>query len=196
MIRLAQLQRSGRIGHAPQVAIDDLIKGKCGALFEIGTILSEDSLVQGGLTEAVKWFEAAARQGDSKADLALAEIFMQGCVKVAPDQFLAHLTRAAEAGEPRAMTLLGERLLLGDRAPKDVPKAIAWLERAGLNADTEAYKLLARHYRGEFGAALDLPKAAEALTKASSLPGHTTSILVGLARLHAAGVNGKPDIDA
>jgi TPR repeat protein len=208
MIRLAQLQRSGRIGHAPQAATDDLIRlalqtlydglgrGKCGALFEIGTILSENSLVQGGLTEAVKWFEAAARQGDSKADLALAEIFMQGRVKAAPDQFLAHLTRAAEAGEPRAMTLLGERLLLGDRAPKDVPKAIAWLERAGLNADTEAYKLLARHYRGEFGAALDLPKAAEALTKASNLPGHTTSILVGLARLHAAGVNGKPDIDA
>ncbi|QRM30605.1 tetratricopeptide repeat protein [Microvirga sp. VF16] len=208
MIGLAQLQRSGKIGPVPQVAADDLIKlalqtlydnlgkGKCGALFEIGAILSEDSLVPGGLTDAVKWFEAAARQGDSKADLALAEIYMQGRIKATPDQFLIHLTRAAEAGEPRAMTLLGERLLLGDRVPKDVPKAIAWLERAGLNADTEAYKLLARHYRGEFGAAQDLPKAAEALTKASALPGHTTSVLVGLARLHAAGMNGRPDIDA
>jgi TPR repeat protein len=208
MIGLAQLQRSGRIGPVPQVATDDLInlalqtlyddlgKGKCGALIKIATILSEDSLVRGGLTEAIKWFEAAARQGDSKADLVLAEIYMQGRVTAAPHQLLAHLTRAAEAGEPRAMTLLGERLLLGDRVPKDVPRAIAWLERAGLNADTEAYKLLARYYRGEFGTALDLPKAADALTKASNLPGHTTSILVGLARLHAAGVSGKPDINA
>lgn len=207
MIGLAQLQRSGQTGPVPQVATDDLVKlalqtlygdlgkGKCSALFAIGQILSQDALVPGGLTEAVKWFEAAARQGDSKGDMVLAEIYMQGRVKVAPDQFLAHLTRAAEAGEPRAMTLLGERLLLGDRAPKDVPKAIAWLERAGLNADTEAYKLLARHYRGEFGAAQDLSKAAEVLAKASTLPGHSTSILVGLARLHAAGVNGKPDID-
>jgi TPR repeat protein len=207
MIGLAQLQRSGRIGHVSQTVTEDLINlalqtlygdlgnGKCGALFKIGTILSDDALVPGGLAEAVKWFEAAARQGDAKADLALAEIYMQGRVKATPDQFLRHLTHAAEAGEPRAMTLLGERLLLGDRAPKDVSKAISWLERAGLSADTEAYKLLARHYRGEFGTAPDLPKAAEVLTKASALPGHTTSILVGLARLNAAGVNGKPDID-
>ncbi|MBQ0822438.1 sel1 repeat family protein [Microvirga sp. HBU67558] len=208
MIELARLQRSGKIGSVPQGATDDLIKlalqtlyadlgkGKCGALFEIGTILSEDALVPGGLTEAVRWFEAAARQGDAKADLALAEIYLQGRVEAAPEQFLSHLTRAAEAGQPRAMTLLGERLLLGDRAPKDVPKAIAWLERAGSNADPEAYKLLARHYRGEFGAAADLPKAADVLVKASALPGHTNGILVSLARLYAAGTTGKPDVNA
>ena len=208
IIGLARLQRSGRIGPVPQGATDDLIKlalqilygelgkGKCGALFEIGSILSQDALVPGGLTEAVKWFEASARQGDPKADLALAEIYMQGRVNAAPDRFIRHLTRAAEAREPRAMTLLGERLLLGDRAPKDTLKAIAWLERAGRNADPEAYKLLARHYRGEFGSVQDLPKAVDALTKASALPGRTASILVGLARLHAVGVYGKPDLGA
>ena len=207
MIGLAQLQRSGKIGAVPQAVTDDLIKlalqtlygdlgkGRCGALFEIGTILSDESLVPGGLTEAVKWLEAAARHGYAKADLALAEISMQGRVNAPPDQFLSHLTRAAEAGEPRGMTLLGERLMLGDRTPKDVPKAIAWLERAGLNAEIEAYKLLARHYRGEFGTAPELPKAAEVLMKASALPGHTTGVLVSLARLHTLGVNGKPDID-
>jgi hypothetical protein len=208
MIGLAQLQRSGKIGAVPQTVTDDLIKlalqtlygdlgkGKCGALFKIGAILSDDTLVPGGLTEAVKWLEAAARQGDAKADLALAEIYMQGRVNAAPDRFLSHLTRAAEAGEPRAMTLLGERLMLGDRTSKDVPKAITWLERAGQNADIEAYKLLARYYRGEFGTAPELSKAAEVLAKASALPGHTTGVLASLARLHALGVNGKPDIDA
>jgi TPR repeat protein len=207
IIGLARLQRSGRIGAVPQAATDDLVKlalqslygelgqGKCSALYQIGLILSDEALVPGGLTEAVNWFDAAARQGDAKADFALAEIYLQERVKAAPDLFVRHLERAAEAGEPRAMTLLGERLMLGDRAPKDVTKGITWLERAGLNADPEAYKLLARHYRGEFGAAQDLPKAADALTKASLLPGHNASILVGLARLHAIGVNGKPDID-
>jgi TPR repeat protein len=208
LIGLARLQRSGRLGSAPQAATNDLVnlalqtlygelsRGRCSALYRIGLILSDDSLVPGGVQEAVKWFEAAARQGDTNADLALAEIYLLERAKAAPDRFIHHLERAAEGGRPRAMTLLGERLMLGDKAPKDVPRAVAWLERAGLNADPEAYKILARHYRGEFGAAQDLPKAAEALAKASRLPGHSTSILVGLARLYAIGVNGQPDITA
>jgi TPR repeat protein len=208
LIGLARLQRSGRLGSAPQAGANDLVnlalqtlqgelsRGRCSALSRIGLILSDESLVPGGVREAVEWFEAAARQGDTSADLALAEIYLQDRVKVAPDRFIYHLERAAEGGRPRAMTLLGERLMLGDKAPKDVPKAVTWLERAGLNADSEAYKLLARHYRGEFGAPQDLPKAADALAKASRLPNHSTSILVGLARLYAFGVNGQPDIKA
>ncbi|MEE1655758.1 hypothetical protein VB618_06090 [Microvirga sp. CF3062] len=208
LIGLALLQHSGRLGSAPQAATNDLVnlalqtlygelsRGRCSALYRIGLILSDESLVPGGVPEAIKWFEAAARQGDTNADLALAEIYLQERAKAAPDRFIHHLERAAEGGRPRAMTLLGERLMLGDKAPKDVPKAVTWLERAGLNADPEAYKLLARHYRGEFGAAQDLPNAADALAKASRLPGHSTSILVGLARLYAIGVNGQPDIKA
>ena len=208
LIGLARLQRSGRLGTAPQAATTDLVnlalqtlhgelsRGRCSALYRIGLILSDESLVSGGLQEAVKWFEAGARQGDTNADLALAEIYLQERIKAAPDRFIRHLERAAEGGRPRAMTLLGERLMLGDKAPKDVPKGVAWLERAGLNADPEAYKLLSRHYRGEFGAAPDLPKAADALLKASRLPSHSTSILVGLARLYAIGVNGQPDVKA
>ena len=208
IIGLARLQRSGRIGDVPQAATNDLVnlgmqtlygelgQGKCRALFEIASILSDDALVPGGLTEGMKWFEAAARQGDPKASLALAEIYLQGRAQAAPELIIGHLARAAEAGEPRAMTVLGERLLLGDRAPRDVPKAVTWLERAGANADPEAYKLLARYYRGEFGEAANLPKAVDVLTRASALPGHTVSILVGLARLHAAGVEGQPDVRA
>ncbi len=208
LIGLARLQRSGRLGPAPQAGANDLVnlalqslqgdlgRGRCSALYRIGLILSDDSLVPNGVQEAVKWFEAAARQGETSADLALAEIYLQERVKAAPDRFIYHLERAAEGGRPRAMTLLGERLMLGDKAPKDVPKAVIWLERAGLNADPEAYKLLARHYRGEFGAPQDLPKAADALVKASRLPNHSTSILVGLARLYAIGVNGQSDVKA
>ncbi|MBJ6124667.1 tetratricopeptide repeat protein [Microvirga splendida] len=206
LLGLARLQRSGRLGTAPQTATNDLVnlalqslhgdlsRGRCSALYRIGLILSDESLVPGGVQEAIKWFEAGARQGDINADLALAEIYLQERAKAAPDRFISHLERAAEGGKPRAMTLLGERLMLGDKAPKDVSKGIAWLERAGLNADPEAYKLLARHYRGEFGAGQDLPKAADALLKASRLPGHSTSVLVNLARLYAAGVNGQPDV--
>ncbi|MBF9197176.1 tetratricopeptide repeat protein [Microvirga terrestris] len=208
LVGLARLQRSGRLGTVPQAGSNDLItlalqslhsdlnKGRCSALYRIGLILSDESLVPGGLQEAIKWFEAGARQGDTNADLALAEIYLQERVKATPDRFIRHLERAAEGGRPRAMTLLGERLMLGDKAPKDVSKGIAWLERAGLNADPEAYKLLSRHYRGEFGAAPDLPKAANALLKASRLPSYSTSILVGLARLYAGGVNGQPDVKA
>lgn len=203
---LARLQRSGRLGMTSQAATNDLVnlalqtlhgdlsKGRCSALYRIGLILSDESLVPGGVQEAVKWFEDSARQGDTNADLALAEIYLQERVTAPPDRFIHHLERAAEGGKPRAMTLLGERLMLGDKAPKDIPRAIVWLERAGLNADPEAYKLLSRHYRGEFGVAPDLPKAADALLKASRLPGHSTSILVSLARLYAVGVNGQPDV--
>lgn len=208
LIGLARLQRSGRLGTTPQAGTSDLInlalqslhgdlsRGRCSALYRIGLILGDESLVPGGVQEAIKWFEAGARQGDTNADLALAEIYLQERVQATPDRFIRHLERAAEGGRPRAMTLLGERLMLGDKAPKDVPKGIAWLERAGLNADPEAYKLLSRHYRGEFGSAPDLPKAADALLKASRLPSHSTSILVGLARLYAIGVSGQPDVKA
>ncbi|MBB4039009.1 TPR repeat protein [Microvirga flocculans] len=208
VIGLARLQRSGRIGPVPRGATDDLAalalqmlygelkQGKCSALYRIASLLSDETLVPGGLKEAVRWFEAASRQGDAKADLALAEIDLQGRGATSSEPVMRHLEKAAEAGEPRAMTLLGERLLVGDRAPKDFKKAVMWLERAGLNADQEAYKLLARHYRGEFGAAPNLSKAAEALTKASLLPGQSASVLASLARLYATGIDGKPDVAA
>jgi TPR repeat protein len=206
VIGLARLQRSGRLGEVPQSATDDLIKlgllihygdlgrGKCSALFGIGSILSDDALVPAGLPEAMKWFEAAARHGDPRGDMALAEIYMQGRVRSAPDVIVKHLARAAEAGVPRAMILLGERLLRGDGAPQDTPKAVAWLEKAGAYADPDAYRLLARHYGGEFGSAPDLPKAADALTRAIALPGHKANVLIALGRLHVLGVNGQPDI--
>lgn len=208
VIGLARLQRSGRIGAIPQSSTDDLVKlgllilygdlgrGKCSSLFEIGTILSDETLVPSGLQEGMKWFEAAARQGDVRGDLALAEIYTQGRAKASPSVILRHLTRAAEAGSAPAMTMLGERILRGDGISKDVPKAVAWLEKAGAYADVDAYKLLSRHYRGEFGSPPDLPKAADMLSRAAALPGHGPSILVSLARLYASGIQGQPDIKA
>ncbi|WP_165820291.1 tetratricopeptide repeat protein [Microvirga sp. KLBC 81] len=206
VIGLARLQRSGRVGLVQQAATDDLVKlgllilygdlgrGKCSSLYEIGTILADETLVPGGLPEAMKWFEAAARQGDYRGDLALAEIYIQGRAKATPNVVARHLTRAADAGYAQAMTSLGEHLLRGDAVPKDLPKAVAWLEKAGTYSDVDAYKILARHYRGEFGSPPDLPKAAEALSRAAALPGHSASVLVSLARLHVAGIQGKPDI--
>ncbi|WP_414473411.1 tetratricopeptide repeat protein [Microvirga sp. M2] len=206
VIGLARLQKSGRLGAVPQAATEDLVKlgllilygdlgrGKCSSLYEIGAILSDDALVPGGLREAVKWFEAAARQGDYRGDLSLAGIYLQGRVTAAPGAVLRHLTRAAEAGSAQAMTSLGEYHLRGDGTPKDVAKGVAWLEKAGTYADVDAYKLLSRHYRGEFGSAPDLPKAADALSRAIALPGHTSSVIVSLARLYAAGIHGQPDI--
>lgn len=206
VIGLARLQRSGRVGEVPKAVTDDLVKlgflilygdlgkGKCNSLFEIGTVLADESLVPSGLPEAVKWFEASSRQGDYRADIALAEIYTEGRAKTSPDIILKHLNRAAAAGAPKAMTSLGERMLRGDGTAKDLPKAIAWLEKAGSYADIDAYKILARHYRGEYGATPDLPKAADALTRAAELPGHSPSVVVWLARLHVMGINGQPDL--
>lgn len=206
VIGLARLQRSGRVGDVPKSVTDDLVKlgflilygdlgkGKCSSLFEIGTVLADERLVPGGLPEAVKWFEASARQGDYRADVALAEIYSKGRAKTSPEIILGHLNRAAAAGAPQAMTYLGERILRGDGLAKDFPKAVAWLEKAGSYADIDAYKILARHYRGEFGASPDLPKAAGALARAAELPGHSPSVVVSLARLYVTGVNGQPDL--
>ena len=206
VIGLARLQRSGRIGAVPQAATDDLVKlgllilygdlgrGKCSSLHEIGTILSDGALVPGGLAESMKWFAAAARQGDHRGDLALAEIYMRGHAEATPTIIIRHLTRAAEAGWVQAMTLLGEYYLRGQGVPRDVAKGVAWLEKAGTYADVDAYKLLARHYRGEFGSPPDLSKAADSLSRAIALPGHSTSVLVSLARLYVTGIQGQPDI--
>jgi TPR repeat protein len=206
VIALARLQRSGRVGDVPKAVTDDLVKlgflilysdlgkGKCNSLYEIGTVLADESLVPGGLPEAVKWFEASSRHGDYRADVALAEIYIEGRASASADTILKHLNRAAAAGAPEAMTSLGERMLRGDGMAKDLPKAVAWLEKAGSYADIDAYKILARHYRGEFGAPPDLPKAADVLTRASELPGHSPGVVVALARLHVMGINGQPDM--
>lgn len=206
VIGLARLQRSGRVGEVPKSVTDDLVKlgflilygdlgkGKCSTLYEIGTVLADEALVPGGLPEAVRWLEASARQGDYRADIALAGIYTEGRAQASPEVILNHLTRAAVAGAPEAMTSLGERMLRGDGIAKDTPKAITWLEKAGSYADIDAYKVLARHYRGEFGAMPDLPRAADALSRAVDLPGHSPSVIVALARLHAAGINGQPDL--
>ncbi len=206
VIGLARLQRSGRIGDVPKAVTDDLVKlgflilysdlgkGKCNSLYEIGTVLADESLVPGGLPEAVKWFEASSRHGDYRADIALAEIYTEGRANASPDTILKHLNRAAAAGSSKAMTDLGERMLRGDGLERDVLKAIAWLEKAGSFTDIDAYKVLARHYRGEFGAPPDLPKAAEALKRATELPANSPGVVVALARLHAVGINGQPDM--
>ena len=96
IIGLARLQRSGKLGAVPQPVTADLVnlalqtlyaelgKGRCGALFKIASILGDEALVPGGLTESIRWFEAAARQGDAKAELALADLILLSRIEATP----------------------------------------------------------------------------------------------------------------
>lgn len=61
---------------------------------------------------------------------------------VGPDTFDS-LRDMADRGDPRAMLLLGSRLLVGNQAPFDPVAGLSWVNKAAQAANPDAYNLLA-----------------------------------------------------
>jgi cell division septation protein DedD len=76
---------------------------------------------------AEQWYARAARQGhpDAIANYGLL-LFQNGRRQEA----IPYITRAADAGDPRAQYVLGTALFNGDVVPRDAPRAYALMSRA------------------------------------------------------------------
>ena len=90
--------------------------------------------------QAQGWFERAARKGHVDAQTTLGLLLFQNGNRVAAMRWL---NGAAEAGEPRALLMVGTALYNGDGVPEDHVKAYAYVSRAAAQGLAPAKATLA-----------------------------------------------------
>jgi TPR repeat protein len=76
---------------------------------------------------AEQWYERAARQGHPEATANYGLLLFQNGRR---QEAIPYITRAADAGDPRAQYVLGTALFNGDIVTRDAPRAYALMSRA------------------------------------------------------------------
>lgn len=101
-------------------------------------------------------FESAG-QGYTKAQYALGVIYLYGNEYVSKDvgKAVKWLTKAADDGERRAQTMLGELYLDGDEVRKDYYKAGVYLEKAAAKGHAHSQFLIGMMYASGMGRKAD-----------------------------------------
>src|SRR5205085_170595 len=79
------------------------------------------------MTLAEQWYARAARQGHPEATANYGLLLFQNGRR---QEAIPYLTRAADAGDPRAQYVLGTALFNGDIVARDAPRAYALMSRA------------------------------------------------------------------
>ena len=129
-------------------------KGDADAAFNLGQAYRLGKGVPLDLPQAQGWLERAARKGHVDAQSTLGLLLFQNGNRVAAMRWLKS---AAEAGEPRALLIVGTALYNGDGIAEDPVKAYAYISRAaaqGLEpakatlADMDAVMPLDQRQRG------------------------------------------------
>jgi TPR repeat protein len=115
-------------------------KGDPDAAFNLGQAYRLGRGVPLDLGQAQNWFERAARKGHIDAQTTLGLLLFQNGNRVAAMRWL---TSAAEAGEPRALLMVGTALYNGDGVPEDHVKAYAYVSRAAAQGLAAAKATLA-----------------------------------------------------
>jgi TPR repeat protein len=135
----------------------------------------------------------------------VAAVFFSGCgesttsppvaqeaAKVSPEQELAALTRKAEAGDAEAQFKLGVMHDRGVGVPKNVAKAIEWIQKAAVQGNTEAQHNLGLMYYEGTAVTKDPLKSLEWFQKAADKGYPPAQFRLGLIYKKGEGV--KADI--
>ena len=115
-------------------------KGDADAAFNVGQAYRLGKGVPLDLSTAQNWFERSARKGHVDAQATLGLLLFQSGNRVAAMRWL---TSAADAGEPRAMLMVGTALYNGDGIAADPVKAYAYVSRAAAQGLAPAKATLA-----------------------------------------------------
>ena len=138
--------------------------GDASAQFFIGTLYLDGKGVNKDESVGVSWLRQSANNGFSRAQLLLGQFYEAGKLqRHDPEDALNWYTKAAEQGDCEAEFFLGLHYLGNHfdvetnswnyKGPKDTPKAIFWLKRAGEHGDPDAQAELGRLY--EMGEGVD-----------------------------------------
>lgn len=115
-------------------------KGDADAAFNLGQAYRLGKGVPLDLAQAQVWLERAARKGHVDAQSTLGLLLFQNGNHVGAMRWLRP---AAEAGEPRAMLMVGTALYNGDGVPADPVTAYAYVSRAAAQGLAPARATLA-----------------------------------------------------
>ena len=115
-------------------------KGDADAAFNMGQAYRLGRGVPLDLAQAQAWLDRAARKGHVDAQTTLGLLLFQNGNRVAAMRWL---NGAAEAGEPRALLMVGTALYNGDGVPEDHVKAYAYVSRAAAQGLAPAKATLA-----------------------------------------------------
>jgi TPR repeat protein len=115
-------------------------KGDADAAFNLGQAYRLGRGVKLDLAQAQIWLERAARKGHVDAQTTLGLLLFQNGNQTAAMRWL---NGAAEAGEPRALLMVGTALYNGDGVARDPVKAYAYVSRAAAQGLAPAKATLA-----------------------------------------------------
>ena len=115
-------------------------KGDADAAFNLGQAYRLGRGVKLDLAQAQIWLERAARKGHVDAQTTLGLLLFQNGNQTAGMRWL---NGAAEAGEPRALLMVGTALYNGDGIARDPVKAYAYVSRAAAQGLAPASATLA-----------------------------------------------------
>ena len=115
-------------------------KGDADAAFNLGQAYRLGKGVPLDLAQAQGWLERAARAGHVDAQSTLGLLLFQNGNQVGAMRWLK---AAAEAGEPRALLMVGTALYNGDGVPADPVTAYAYVSRAAAQGLAPAQATLA-----------------------------------------------------
>jgi uncharacterized protein len=115
-------------------------KGDADAAFNLGQAYRLGKGVPLDLAQAQNWLERAARKGHVDAAATLGLLLFQNGNRVSGMRWLK---AAAEAGEPRALLMVGTAMYNGDGVPQDPVTAYAYVSRAAAQGLAPAKATLA-----------------------------------------------------
>ena len=136
-------------------------QGDADAAFNLGQAYRLGRGVKLDLAQAQIWLERAARKGHVDAQTTLGLLLFQNGNQVAAMRWL---NGAAEAGEPRALLMVGTALYNGDGVARDPVKAYAYVSRAAAQGLAPAKATLA-----DMDSVLPLEQRQEGVALAQSM---------------------------
>jgi TPR repeat protein len=148
-----------------------------------------EAYARGDYEVAFEQWQSLARQGDSRAQYRLAQMFADGVGVREDDRAALHWYRqAAEQGSVEARSELALRYSLGRGVRQDHSRAAHWYGLLAEDGHVNAQYLLAGMYKQGRGVAMDLPRAVYWYRRAAE-GGHAgAQVKLGEMYLHGHGV--------
>ncbi|MCL6697396.1 SPOR domain-containing protein [Sphingomonas sp. NSE70-1] len=140
-------------------------KGDADAAFNLGQAYRLGRGVKLDLSQAQIWLDRAARKGHVDAQTTLGLLLFQNGNQTAAMRWL---NGAAEAGEPRALLMVGTALYNGDGVARDPVKAYAYVSRAAAQGLAPAKATLA-----DMDSVMPLEQRQEGVALAQSMVNRT-----------------------
>lgn len=166
-------------------------QGDADAAFNLAQAYKLGRGVTTDLAQAKLWYGKAARGGHRQAAANYGLLlFQDGDRKAA----MPWITKAADAGDPRAQYVYGTALFNGDLATKDWPKAYALMTRASAAGLPQATTSLSQMNR--YMSAADRQKGLQLATEMASQPAPPTTRIASGAAATAAPVSHPIDLSA